>query len=106
MPADMRVAMMYMPAMAAGTVTGSVTIPPSPVTNPDTAASRTWVATSRRIASSRSPPAVMRCSSAVSTAVESGPTPRIPNSTTCATSRSPSAASVLSSATTSVCRES
>ena len=59
--------------MAAGTVTGSVTIPPSPVTNPDTAASRTWVATSRRIASSRSPPAVMRCSSADSTAVESGP---------------------------------
>ena len=44
MPALMRVAMMHMPAMAAGTVTGSVTIPPSPVTNPDTAASRTWLA--------------------------------------------------------------
>jgi hypothetical protein len=34
------------------------------------------------------------------------PDPRIPNSTTCATSRSPSAASAVSSAMTSVCRES
>src|SRR3954452_2902039 len=103
MPAHMRVAMMYMPAIAAGTVTGSVTIPPRPVTKPDTAASRTCVATSRRIASSRSPPAVMRCSSAVSTAAASGPTPRIPSSTTCATSRSPSAANVLSSTTVPLC---
>ena len=89
--------------MEAGTVTGRVAIPPSPVTNPDAAASRTCVATSRRIASSRSPPAVTRCCSALSTAADSGPTPRIPSSTTCATSRSPSAASAFSSATTPVC---
>ena len=78
--------------------------PRAPVTNPDTAASRTCVATSRRIASSRSPPAVMGCSSAVSTAGRAGRPHAIPSSDDLRDEPFPQRCERLSSTRFHVCR--